>query len=168
MIVVSDTTPLNYLVLVSKQDILPLLFGRVIVPEAVMRELQVAAAPPEVRQWLSSRPAWLETKQAATTPDTTLSHLDEGEREAIQLAKELEADLLMIDERAGRDEALRRGLPVIGTLAVLEAAAERGLLDFGLVLAELKANKFFLSPALERDFLERDARRKASRKEPSE
>ena len=49
MIVVSDTTPLNYLVLVSKQDILPLLFGRVIVPEAVMRELQVAAAPPEVR-----------------------------------------------------------------------------------------------------------------------
>ena len=70
MIVVSDTTPLNYLVLVSKQDILPLLFGRVIVPEAVMRELQAATAPPEVRQWLSSRPAWLETKQAATPPDT--------------------------------------------------------------------------------------------------
>ena len=102
MIVVSDTTPLNYLVLVSKQDILPLLFGRVIVPEAVMRELQAAAAPPEVRQWLSSRPAWLETKQAATPPDTTLSHLDEGEREAIQLAKELEADLLIIDERTRR------------------------------------------------------------------
>ncbi len=74
----------------------------------------------------------------------------------------------MIDERAGRDEALRRGLPVIGTLAVLEAAAERGLLDFGLVLAELKTHKFFLSPALERDFLERDARRQASRKKPSE
>ena len=72
MIVVSDTTPINYLVLVGKQDILPLLFGQVIVPEAVMRELQAAAAPPEVRQWLSSRPAWLETKQAATRPDTTL------------------------------------------------------------------------------------------------
>ena len=168
MIVVSDTTPLTYLVLVGKQDILRLLFGQVIVPEAVMRELQAAAAPPEVRQWLSNRPAWLETKQAATPPDTTLSHLDEGEREAIQLAKELEADLLIIDERTGRDEALRRGLPVIGTLAVLEAAAERGLLDFGLVLAELKAHKFFLSPALERDFLERDARRKASLKKPSE
>jgi len=49
MIVVSDTTPLNYLVLVGKQDILRLLFGQVIVPEAVMRELQAAAAPPEVR-----------------------------------------------------------------------------------------------------------------------
>src|SRR5437868_5783862 len=69
-----------YLVLVGNQDILPLLFGRVIVPEAVMRELQAAAAPPGVRQWLSNRPAWLETKQAATPPDTTLSHLDEGER----------------------------------------------------------------------------------------
>src|SRR3989442_11830616 len=113
MIVVSDTTPLNYLVLVGKQDILPLMFGQVIVPEAVMRELQSAAAPPEVRQWLNSRPAWLETKQAAMRPDTNLSHLDEGEREAIQLAKELKADLLMIDERAGRDEALKRGLPVI-------------------------------------------------------
>ena len=76
MIVVSDTTPLNYLVLVGKQDILPLLFGQVIVPEAVMRELQASAAPPEVRQWLRSRPGWLETKQAATTPDTNLAHLD--------------------------------------------------------------------------------------------
>jgi len=168
MIVVSDTTPINYLVLVGKQDILPLLFGQVIVPEAVMRELQAAAAPPEVRQWLNSRPGWLQTKQTVTTPDADLSHLDEGEREAIQLAKELKADLLMIDERAGRDEALKRGLPVIGTLGVLEGAAERGLLDFPLVLAELKAHKFFLSPALERDFLERDARRKASRKKPSE
>lgn len=167
MIVVSDTTPLNYLVLVGKQDILPLLFGQVIVPEAVMRELQAAAAPPEVRQWLRSRPGWLETKQAPP-PDTNLSHLDEGEREAIQLANELKADLLMIDERAGRDEALKRGLPVIGTLGALESAAERGLLDFSLVLAELKAHKFFLSPALERDFLERDARRKASRKKSSE
>lgn len=64
-----------------------------------------------------------------------------------------------MDERAGRDEALKRGLPVIGTLAVLESAAERGLLDFSLVLAELKAHQFFLSPALERDFLERDTRR---------
>jgi len=154
--------------LVGKQDILPLLFGQVIVPEAVMRELQAAAAPPEVRQWLRNRPGWLETKQAAATPDTNLSHLDEGEREAIQLAKELRADLLMIDERAGRDEALKRGLPVIGTLGVLEGAAERGLLDFPLVLTELKAHKFFVSPALERDFLERDARRKASREKLSE
>lgn len=56
MIVVSDTSPLNYLVIVGKQDILPLLFGQVVVPEAVMRELQAAAAPPEVQQWLRSHP----------------------------------------------------------------------------------------------------------------
>ena len=163
MIVVSDTTPLNYLVLAGKQDILPLLFGQVIVPEAVMRELQAAAAPPQVHQWLKSRPSWLVVKQAPTPPDKSLFHLDEGEREAIQLAKELKADLLMIDERAGRDEALQRGLPVIGTLGVLESAAERGFVDFPLILAEMKTHGFFISSALELDFLERDARRKASR-----
>jgi predicted nucleic acid-binding protein len=168
MIVVSNTTPINYLVLTGKQDILQLLFGQVIVPEAVMRELQAAAAPPQVGLWLRNRPDWIETRQVATPSDTSLSNLDEGEREAIQLAEELKADLLMIDERAGRDEALKRGLPVIGTLAVLESAAERGLLDFALALDELKAHKFFISPALERDFLERDARRKASRNKPPE
>ena len=62
MIVISDTSPLNYLVMVGKQDILPMLFGKIIVPEAVMRELQARAAPPEVRQWLRTRPNWLEMK----------------------------------------------------------------------------------------------------------
>lgn len=86
--------------------------------------------------------------------------MDEGEREAIQLAEESTADLLLMDERAGREEALKRNLPVVGTLGILERAAELGLLDFSLTLAELKTHSFFISPALERDFLERDARRK--------
>jgi predicted nucleic acid-binding protein len=83
------------------------------------------------------------------------------DKEAIQLAEELRTDLLVMDEKAGREEALKRSLPVIGTLGILENAAERGMLDFALTLVELKAHKFFVSPALERDFLERDARRKA-------
>jgi predicted nucleic acid-binding protein len=68
--------------------------------------------------------------------------------------------LIVIDERAGREGALKRNLPVIGTLGILELAAQLGLLDFAIALAELKANSFFISPALEQDFLDRDARRK--------
>ncbi len=90
-----------------------------------------------------------------------LSQLDEGERQAIQLALELKADLLIIDERAGREAAIQLNLPVIGTLGILEKAAERGIVDFDLVLADLKACHFFVSPELELDFLERDAQRKA-------
>jgi predicted nucleic acid-binding protein len=161
MIVISDTSPINNLVLIGKHDILPLLFGHVIIPEAVLRELQAAATPLQVRRWLSNRPAWLEMRSPTTPPEPGLSHLDEGEREAILLAEELKADLLIIDEKAGREEALERSLPVIGTLGILEKGAERGMLDLALVLAELKAYKFFVAPALERDFLERDVQRKA-------
>lgn len=161
MIVISDTSPLNYLVLIGRQDILPDLFSQVIIPTAVMRELQAAATPPGVRQWVTSRPTGFEIRRPTTLPEASLSHLDEGEREAIQLALELKADLIIMDERAGREEALKRNLPVIGTLGILEKAAERGMLDFALTLAALKAHRFLISPALERHFLERDTRRKA-------
>jgi predicted nucleic acid-binding protein len=168
MIVISDTSPINYLVLIGKQDILPMLFGQVIIPKAVLRELQTSATPPQVRRWVANRPVWLEMRPPTAPPETGLSHLDEGEREAIQLAEELKADLLIIDERAGREEALKRSLPVIGTLGLLERAAAAGMLDFALVLAELKAHKFFVAPALERDFLERDAQRKAGDRKKQE
>jgi len=76
--------------------------------------------------------------------------------------------LLVIDERAGREEAIKLNLPVIGTLGILERAAEQGMLDFPLVMSELKAHGFFVSKELERDFLERDAKRKAGDQERQE
>lgn len=63
MLVISDTSPLNYLVLISRQDILPSLFGKVLIPPAVWRELRAAATPPVVRQWMVKLPSWLEVKQ---------------------------------------------------------------------------------------------------------
>lgn len=166
MIIVSDTSPISYLVLIGRQDILLLLFGEVIIPESVQRELQHAGAPPAVCQWIANHPAWLKVRSSSTPPDATLSHLDEGEREAIRLAEELKADLLVIDERAGREEALKRNLRIIGTLGILEHAAERGMLDFALSLIQLKANGFFVSRALELNFLARDAIRKARPDQP--
>lgn len=85
MTVVSDTSPINYLVLIELQDLLPALFEHVLIPGAVRRELQSPEAPQEIRRWMSSRPNWLEFREVTSTP-AELRQLDDGEREAIALA----------------------------------------------------------------------------------
>ncbi len=71
-----------------------------------------------------------------------------GERAAIALAGVLHADLLLIDDAAGRTEARRRHLRVTGTLGVLRAAAERGLVDVRDVIARLKTTSFYVDETL--------------------
>lgn len=129
MIVVADTSPLNYLILIRQQDLLPKLFQRVFVPPEVLLELGDPDAPLVVRSWLQNRPEWLEVKAPQTPPGEALRLLDPGEREAIQLAQEQGADLLLIDERRGSAEARRLGLTTTGTIGVLFAAGELGLID---------------------------------------
>lgn len=130
MIVIADTTPINYLVLIGEQELLPALFYQVILPEAVFRELLATATPQVVRQWLSNHPQWLEIRKVTMAPDTSLSHLDEGEREAIQLAEELGADLILVDEKAARREAARRQLATSGTLGVWTELQKKDWLIF--------------------------------------
>jgi predicted nucleic acid-binding protein len=161
MRVIADTTPINYLVLIGAQELLPALFVDVFIPETVLRELQAPSTPETVRQWITSHPPWLKPIKMASPPDTTFSHLDEGEREAIQLAVESGADLLLVDERAARREATSRGLATSGTLGILDRAAEKGLVDFAQALHRLTQTSFYLSPSVEQFFLERDAQRKA-------
>ena len=91
-----------------------------------------------------------------------LPHLDRGERDAILLALEIKADLLLMDEREGVEEAVRLGLVVTGTLGVLDRAAEKELLDLPAVLARLRATNFRVSPALLDRLLADDARRERS------
>ena len=86
--------------------------------------------------------------------------LDEGEQEAILLAQELEADLLLIDDKDGRLEATRRNIAVVGTLGVLDKAADKDLLDLPETLARLQQTSFRASAELIRSLLEQDARRK--------
>lgn len=80
MTVVSDTSPINYLVLIELPDLLPKLFGRVLIPEAVHRELQSSKAPDPVKRFLAEVPGWLEVR-ASPEIDPALRHLDSGERE---------------------------------------------------------------------------------------
>jgi predicted nucleic acid-binding protein len=123
--IVADTTPLNYLVLIQAADILPELYRTVSIPPAVKAELAHANTPAVVRAWISQPPAWLEVVSLKQPVDSALAHLDAGEREAISLASELQAILLLMDERDGVTIARHRGLKVVGTLAALDLAARR-------------------------------------------
>ena len=105
MIVVADTSPLNYLVLIGHVAILPHFYQRVLVPSSVWQELQDVNTPEPVRAWSANPPAWLEVKHLRNSPDASLDFLDRGEREAIALAVELGAERLIADETLAREEA---------------------------------------------------------------
>lgn len=104
MVVIADSSPLNYLVLIDLIEILPDLFGQVVIPAAVARELQNPGAPPRVASWRSQRPDWLRIETLAKSlEDEGLGTLGGGEREAITLSQAYGPDvLLLIDEAKGR------------------------------------------------------------------
>ena len=160
MIVIADTGPLNYLILIGEVEILSKLFGRVLIPTAVLKELQHDRTPEDVRKWISHPPAWLEVRSVQKPKTSELDNLGAGEREAIWLAEEIHADWLIIDDYAGRQEAVLRHLPVMGTLRVLDEASERGLINLPAALARFERTTFFLSADLVQWLLDRDAKRK--------
>ena len=118
MIVVSDTSPLTALLTVSAADLLPQLFSEVVIPEAVLDELQRSH---------SRLPAWLRIAAVANQNQARqyAQIVDMGEAEAIELARELHADRLLMDERKGRRLAVREGVPVIGLLGVVLLARRK-------------------------------------------
>jgi predicted nucleic acid-binding protein len=144
MIVVADAGPLHYLILLSHVDLLHRFYGEVVVPDAVANELTVSSAPEPVRDWILDAPGWLKivSVEAGHVQEVT-AELDLRERSAIALAGAIEADLLLIDEAAGRAEARRRNLRVTGTLGVLRAAAELGLVDVPGLIVRLRATSFY-------------------------
>jgi predicted nucleic acid-binding protein len=141
-IVVADTGPINYLVLIGHIDVLALLFKKVVLPDVVRDELMDSHAPHEVRNWIAAPPAWLEIRPAPFVNDVSSAGLDDGEMAAIALAIEIHADLLLMDDRRGVRTARSKGFKVAGTLAILVMAARRGLLDLASALDSLKQTSF--------------------------
>jgi predicted nucleic acid-binding protein len=145
-IVVSDSGPLRYLVETGHEGLLEALFTGIIVPERVLEELRHASAPDKVRRWAGTLPNWVTSRIAPPLkPDM---NLDPGESEAIALAVEIRADLLIVDERAGRNTAAALGLNCMGTLGVLALASRRGLLNFEAALESLLLTNFRASDEL--------------------
>jgi predicted nucleic acid-binding protein len=157
MIVVADTSPLNYLVLIDQIDLLPALFGRVLLPQAVFRELQHPKTSSKVSQFVAHLPAWLEVRTATSIANDELMRLDPGEREAIQLALELGISTVLLDEADGRQLAEKLHLEVRGTLGILERGAKLGLLNFHEVFGKLEQTNFRVSPAVRAAFLKRNS-----------
>jgi len=131
MIVVADSAPLHYLILIDQVSLLPAFYDQVFIPEEVFRELSAVAAPGEVSEWLSNHPRWLHRAQVSEEELGPISdELDLGEREAVALAERLHADLLRVDDLAARTEAGRRNLRVTGTLGVPASPPSGGSLMF--------------------------------------
>lgn len=157
MIVVSDASPLIALAACNQLGLVQTLYGELWLPTAVFEEITsarpLAPGALEVRQasWIHHRAITNETLVAALS-----SELDVGEAEAIALAVELRADLLLMDERRGRQVAKRLGRPVIGVLGVLiEAKAANALSEVRPVLESLISQVGFrISPELAARVLE--------------
>jgi predicted nucleic acid-binding protein len=139
-LVVADTSPIFYLLCIGHIDILPRLFGKVLMPYAVLNELCHPAVPIVVRDWFAGLPAWVDVTRVAAVDDPALQALGAGERDALALS--VHADLILIDERKGTAVALGKGFEVTGTLGILSLAARRGLVDLAGSFARLKRTNF--------------------------
>jgi predicted nucleic acid-binding protein len=157
MIVVADASPLNYLILIDQANLLFSLFGEVLLPHAVHRELQHLKTPERVRQWIAKAPEWLKVRGIQTTPSEPLLILDIGEREAIQLAVEVSTDAVLMDDAEGRSVAESFGLRVSGTLGILERAGHLGMIDLRQAIAKLEQTNFRISPELREALIRRNS-----------
>ena len=126
MVVISDTSPLNYLVLAGKVDILPRLYTSIRIPEQVIGESERSARPSRCG-WINRRLEWLivDTSEVRSDAEARLPDV-----------------ILLIDETRGRNAATIRRIPVLGTLGLLAAAGAHGLLDLPAALGRLQQTKF--------------------------
>jgi predicted nucleic acid-binding protein len=153
--VVSNTSPLNYLVQIGAVDLLWDLRREIHVPRMVITELLDPAAPQAVREWAENLPDWLIVHEDEALVEPGVDHLHRGEAEAISVALRHAATLLLIDDLDGRLAARDAGLTVMGTLGVIDAAAVQGLTSFHQTLAALLATNFRAAPKLVGALLQR-------------
>jgi predicted nucleic acid-binding protein len=128
MIVVCNTSPIINLAAIGQLALLQQLYARIVIPEAVYHEIAViGSGQPGANEVQTLE--WIETRHLAERALVNVLQidLDAGEAEALALAVEAKADLLLMDERRGRTVAARLGLKYIGLLGVLVAAKQRGL-----------------------------------------
>lgn len=150
IVVVSDSSPIRALHHLGLLSLFRDLYGTVIVPKAVQAELrQPTTTCPALE---ITNYAWLEIRSASSRIGdfAVPADLDPGESEAIVLAIELRADLVLIDERKATDAARALGLATVGTLGILVEAKRKQLIDRVLPCVDRLVSelRFFVSPTL--------------------
>jgi uncharacterized protein len=159
VIVISDTSVITNLAAISHLHLLQLLYSRVLIPAAVYQELTDIDPPVPGTVEVQALP-WIEVRAVddyrMVQQLQTEGQLDPGESEAIMLALEMKADLLLIDERRGRAEANRCGIRITGLLGVLVEAKGRSLIDVVRPLMDelIGTSEFRVSQALYIQILE--------------
>lgn len=130
MIVISDASVFINLAIIGQLDLLPSIFEKITVPQAVFQEVVTAGATKPGSEELRTA-KWIEVQNCTDEIllNRLLLSLDKGEAEAITLACELNADLLIIDEKRGRGIAQSLNLQITGLLGVLLTAKKKGLID---------------------------------------
>lgn len=162
MIIVSDTTPLHYLILIDHADLLSDIFGEVIIPEAVIQELSHERTPLKVKEWIKNLPHWIKIKPAKQDLAETISGLGKGETEAISIAIAEMADAILMDDKKAIREAKARNLTVITILGILELASAKNLIDLSEMLNRLRNTTFRLpSEEILIEIVKRDQDRKS-------
>jgi predicted nucleic acid-binding protein len=147
MIIVSNAGPLIALAKISQLPLLQALFEELVIPEEVHREIVVRGKGKPGAEMVA-RAEWIKVKRVSELGVAILAtELDLGEAEAIILAKELNAELLLLDEKIPRELAKSLGLKVAGTLAIIHAGLQRGLLEgeLGEFIQQLKRKGVWLS-----------------------
>jgi len=145
MLVVSDSSPFVGLLKIGHVDALPKLYGSVIIPAEVAAELASEKRPIEVRSFIQSAPAWLTVRTPSKLE--AIADIDKGELAAISLARELRADILLIDETRGREAAIARNIRTLRTTAMLLDAANAGVIpDLKAAFDKLQATNFRVKP----------------------
>ncbi len=152
-LLVSDTSPINYLAQVQAISILPTLFNTIQIPEAVHAELLHPKAPILVQTFAQAPPEWL---HIVPNPQDIQpkAGLHPGELAAIALASQSNASVLLIDDKRGARAAAELGIQTLGTLGILEEAATSGLIDLPTMLGRLMKTNFRCDPLLLRALID--------------
>lgn len=153
--VVSNTTPIISLLKLDRLDILKQLYSSINIPVAVYQEIEAGKAKAYYKElseitWINR--VAIKNKQAVRN----FLDLDPGEAEAIVLATELNADLILLDEKLGRFHAKHADLKFTGTIGVLIKAKRAGLVDkLKPLLVELKEKDVWISDKLVKEILKK-------------
>jgi predicted nucleic acid-binding protein len=156
LIVVSDTSPVLNLARIGRLNLLPSLYKQVLIPSKVFEELSASKRelPPAID--LAAEP-WLIVASATNQQrvQELCAELDPGEAEAIVLAIERRADLLLVDERRARRTAANAGITVTGLLGVVARAKAAGLIDSAKSVLDdlIQVARFWIGPELYKEVL---------------
>ena len=153
MIIVCDASPICYLLLIGEIQLLPHLYGKVLIPQVIQNELADERSPTVVQGWISQPPKWLVIQTVDVVSDSALDNLDSGERDAIMLVVP-RADLIIIDDLLARQMASSLHLRVTGLLGVLDEAGRQKLVDFSGAIARLQQTTFRASSKLIQSLLQ--------------